>query len=87
MNTLMSEKLSSSIIALHNEINITLSEAIHTIEEEGYKLKSVIDKPDIHTYLTKIRMTVLHQKNNLKELKDLMSTVLQKEEKEGQSIN
>ena len=32
-------------------------------------------------------MTVLHQKNNLKELKDLMRTVLQKEEKEDQSIN
>ncbi len=87
MNTLMSEKLSSSIIALHNEINITLSEAIHVLEDEGYKIKDVIDKPDLHTYLTKIRMTVLHQKNNLKELKDLMRTVLQKEEKEGQSIN
>ena len=50
-------------------------------------IKDVIDKQDLHTYLTKIRMTVLHQKNNLKGLKDLMRTVLQKEEKEGQSIN
>ena len=66
MNTLMSEKLSSSIIALHNEINITLSEAIHVLEDEGYKIKDVIDKPDLHSYLTKIRMTALHQKNNLK---------------------
>ena len=63
MNTLMSEKLSSSIIALHNEINITLSEAIHTIEEEGYKLKSVIDNEIGKTYLTSIRIRVLHQKN------------------------
>ena len=84
MNTLMSEKLSSSIIALHNEINITLSEAIHTIEEEGYKLKSVIDNEISKTYLTLIRIRVLNQKNKLKELKDLMRTVLQKED---QSIN
>ena len=84
MNTLMSEKLSSSIIALHNEINITLSEAIHTIEEEGYKLKSVIDNKIDKTYLTSIRIRVLNQKNKLKELKDLMRTVLQKED---QSIN
>ena len=84
MNTLMSEKLSSSIIALHNEINVTLNEAIHILENEGYKIKEVIDRPDLHSYLTKIRMTVLNQKNKLKELKDLMRTVLQKED---QSIN
>ena len=87
MNTLMSEKLSSSIIALHIEIRNTLSEAIHTIEEEGYKLKSVIDNEISKTYLTSIRIRVLNQKNKLKELQDLMRTVLQKEEKEDQSIN
>ena len=80
MNTLMSEKLSSSIIALHNEINVTLNEAIHILENEGYKIKEVIDRPDLHSYLTKIRMTVLNQKNKLKEFKDLMRTVLQKED-------
>ena len=55
--------------------------------KEGYKLKSVIDNKIDKTYLTSIRIRVLHQKNQLIELQDHMRTVLQKEEKEDQSIN
>ena len=83
----MSKKLSTSIMVLHQEIRNTLWRAIKVIEEEGYKLKSVIDNEIGTTYLTSIRIRVLHQKNQLIELQDLMRTVLQKEEKEDQSIN
>ena len=55
--------------------------------KEGYKLKSVIDNEIGTTYLTSIRIRVLHQKNQLIELQDHMRTVLQKEEKKDQSIN
>ena len=83
----MSKKLSTSIMVLHQEIRNTLWRAIKVIEEEGYKLKSVIDNEIGTTYLTSIRIRVLHQKNQLIELQDHMRTVLQKEEKEDQSIN
>ena len=83
----MSKKLSTSIMVLHQEIRNTLWRAIKVIEEEGYKLKSVIDNEIGTTYLTSIRIRVLNQKNKLKELKDLIRTVLQKEEKKDQSIN
>ena len=81
MNTLMSEKLSSSIIALHIRIKNTLREAINTIEEEGNKLKAVIDNKIDKTYLTKAGMTILNQKNKLIELDDIMRKVLIKKEK------
>ena len=83
----MSKKLSTSIMVLHQEIRNTLWRAIKVIEEEGYKLKSVIDNEIGTTYLTSIRIRVLHQKNQLIELQDHMRTVLQKEEKKDQSIN
>ena len=83
----MSKKLSTSIMVLHQEIRNTLWRAIKVIEEEGYKLKSVIDNEIGTTYLTSIRIRVLHQKNQLIELQDHMCTVLQKEEKKDQSIN
>tara|TARA_Y100000031_G_C7929480_1_gene252043 strand:+ start:257 stop:502 length:246 start_codon:yes stop_codon:yes gene_type:complete len=76
----MSKELSPSIIALHNEIKITLREAIDAIEKEGYKLKSVIDNEIDKTHLVKSRMTILNQKNKLIELDDLMRKVLIKEE-------
>ena len=80
----MSKKLSTSIMVLHQEIRNTLWRAIKVIEEEGNKLKAVIDNEIGTTYLTSIRIRVLHQKNQLIELQDLMRTVLQKED---QSIN
>ena len=83
----MSKKLSTSIMVLHQEIRNTLWRAIKVIEEEGYKLKSVIDNEIGTTYLTSIRIRALHQKNQLIELQDHMHTVLQKEEKKDQSIN
>ena len=83
----MSKKLSTSIMVLHQEIKNTLWRAITIIEEEGNKLKAVIDNEIGTTYLTSIRIRVLHQKNQLIELQDLMRTVLQKEEKKDQSIN
>ena len=83
----MSKKLSTSIMVLHQEIRNTLWRAIKVIEEKGYKLKSVIDNEIGTTYLTSIRIRVLHQKNQLIELQDHMRTVLQKEEKKDQSIN
>ena len=83
----MSKKLSTSIMVLHQEIRNTLWRAITVIEEEGNKLKAVIDNEIGTTYLTSIRIRVLHQKNQLIELQDLMRTVIQKEEKEDQSIN
>ena len=61
----MSKKLSTSIMVLHQEIRNTLWRAIKVIEEEGYKLKSVIDNEIGTTYLTSIRIRVLHQKNQL----------------------
>ena len=74
-------------MVLHQEIRNTLWRAITVIEEEGNKLKVVIDNEIGTTYLTSIRIRVLHQKNQLIELQDHMRTVLQKEEKEDQSIN
>ena len=68
----MSEELPKSIKTLHAEIRNTLNKAIYIIEEEGHKLKAVIDGEIDKSHLTKIRMTILNQKNQLKELEDFM---------------
>ena len=85
MNVFMSEELPASIIALHIEIKNTLCEAINIIEEDCYKLKTIIDGEVDKNYLTTIRMRVLNQKNKLIELDDLMRKVLIK--KQISSIN
>ena len=72
MNVFMSEELPKSIKTLHAEIRNTLNKAIYIIEEEGHKLKAVIDGEIDKSHLTKIRMTILNQKNQLKELEDFM---------------
>ena len=69
------------------EIRNTLYEAINILEEEGHKLKAIINREIDKGRLTPIRMKVLNQKNKLIELDDLMKEVLKKEEKEDQSIN
>jgi hypothetical protein len=77
----MSNELPISIQTLHQEIRNTLWRAITVIEEDGNKLKLIIDGKLDTSYLTSIRMRVLNQKNQLIDLKDLMREVLTKQKK------
>ena len=52
---------------LHRIIRNALSEAIGVMEREGAKMLDIKKHGDVG-WLTKMRMDVLHQKNNLKEL-------------------
>ena len=75
----MSEKIKTSLNFLQCEVSNTLSKAVAIIEDEGEKLKAVIDGKIGKSYLTSIRIRILAQKNQLKELRELMSSVIRKE--------
>ena len=79
MNVFMSEKIKTSLNFLQCEVSNTLFKAIAIIEEDGAKLKAVMDGELPNTYLRSIRIRILHQKNDLIELKELISSVIQKE--------
>ena len=62
---------------LHRIIRNALSEAIGVMEREGAKMLDIKKHGDVG-WLTKMRMDVLHQKNNLKNVYDLMGKILYK---------
>jgi len=66
--------------ALHMEIRNSLSEAIVVMEQEGAQMLRVTIDPNFNNvnYLTKSRMNLLHQKNKLKEVYELMGSLLYK---------
>ena len=66
--------------ALHIEIRNSLSEAIVVMEQEGAQMPRVTKDPNFNNvnYLTKSRMNLLHQKNKLKEVYELMGSLLHK---------
>ena len=68
------------LAALHIEIRNAISEAIGVMEREGAKMQIIQKKPDFQNiaFLTRMRMDILHQKNKLKEVYDLMGSVLYK---------
>jgi hypothetical protein len=64
----MSEKIENKELQfLLSRTRNTLSEAIFVMEREGAKMLDIKKHGDVG-WLTKMRMDVLHQKNNLKEL-------------------
>tara|TARA_B100000674_G_C37369714_1_gene702455 strand:- start:277 stop:501 length:225 start_codon:yes stop_codon:yes gene_type:complete len=62
---------------LHRLISNTLSEAIGVMEREGAKMLDIKKHGDVG-WLTKMRMDILHQKNNLKNVYDLMEKTIYK---------
>ena len=61
---------------LYSLIRNTMSEAIGVIELAGSQMLEIKKNPDHLSYLTKLRMDILHLKNKLKEVYDLMGAVL-----------
>ncbi len=64
--------------ALHRLISNTMSEAIGVMERAGAVMLEIKKSPKHVSYLTKLRMDVLHQKNRLKEAYDYMQKVRKK---------
>ena len=62
---------------LHRLISNTLSEAIGVMEREGAKMLDIKKHGDVG-WLTRMRMDILHQKNNLKNVYDLMEKTIYK---------
>jgi len=69
---------SEDLAALHIEIRNTISEAIGVMEREGAYMLEVKKDPSFEKVgrLVKSRMDLLYQKNQLKEVYDLMTRVL-----------
>ncbi|MBD1160671.1 hypothetical protein IDH30_00100 [Pelagibacterales bacterium SAG-MED15] len=77
----MKENISQEELeALHRIIRNTISEAIGVMEVEGAYMLEVKKDPSFQKvgYLVKSRMNLLHQKNKLKEVYDLMGQKLHK---------
>ena len=62
---------------LHRLISNAISEAIGVMEREGAKMLDIKKHGDVG-WLTKMRMDILHQKNNLKNVYDLMEKTIYK---------
>ena len=69
---------SEDLAALHIKIRNTISEAIGVMEREGAYMLEVKKDPSFEKVgrLVKSRMDLLYQKNQLKEVYDLMTRVL-----------